>query len=41
LKAEYPDLELHLVGPLQTNKVKDAVALFEVHPKPGPDQAGR
>jgi len=30
LKAEYPDLELHLVGPLQTNKVKDAVALFEV-----------
>ena len=24
------DLELHLVGPLQTNKVKDAVALFDV-----------
>ena len=23
-------LELHLVGPLQTNKVKDAVALFDV-----------
>src|SRR5438045_2589868 len=27
LKARYPDLELHLVGPLQTNKVKDALAL--------------
>jgi len=30
LKADYPDLELHLIGPLQTNKVKDAVALFDV-----------
>jgi PLP dependent protein len=30
LKAEYPDLELHLIGPLQTNKVRDAVALFDV-----------
>ncbi|HEY4275405.1 MAG TPA: YggS family pyridoxal phosphate-dependent enzyme [Rhizomicrobium sp.] len=30
LKAEYPDLELHLIGPLQTNKVKEAVALFDV-----------
>jgi pyridoxal phosphate enzyme (YggS family) len=29
LKAEFPDLELHLIGPLQTNKVKDAVALFD------------
>ena len=29
LKAEFPDLELHLVGPLQTNKVKEAVALFD------------
>ncbi len=26
----YPDLELHLIGPLQTNKAKDAVALFDV-----------
>ena len=26
----YPDLKLHLIGPLQTNKVKDAVALFDV-----------
>jgi len=30
LKAEYPDLELHLIGPLQTNKARDAVALFDV-----------
>ncbi len=29
LRADYPDLLLHLVGPLQTNKVKDAVALFD------------
>lgn len=26
----YPDLELHLIGPLQRNKVKQAVALFDV-----------
>ncbi|HEX4118107.1 MAG TPA: YggS family pyridoxal phosphate-dependent enzyme [Rhizomicrobium sp.] len=30
LKQEFPDLELHLIGPLQTNKVKDAAVLFEV-----------
>src|SRR5471030_2627818 len=30
LKAEYPDLELHLIGTLQTNKARDAVALFDV-----------
>jgi hypothetical protein len=30
LKARFPDIELHLIGPLQTNKVKDAVALFDV-----------
>jgi pyridoxal phosphate enzyme (YggS family) len=30
LKADHPDLELHLIGPLQTNKVKEAVALFDV-----------
>lgn len=30
LKKQYADLELHLVGPLQTNKVKDAVKLFDV-----------
>lgn len=30
LKAEFPDAVLHLIGPLQTNKVRDAVALFDV-----------
>lgn len=30
LKKEYPDITLHLIGPLQTNKVRDAVALFDV-----------
>lgn len=29
-RALYPDLQLHLIGPLQTNKVRDAVALFDV-----------
>jgi len=29
IKPSYPDLRLHLIGPLQTNKVKDAVALFD------------
>ena len=31
LKADYPDLELHLIGPLQTNKARDADALFDVN----------
>jgi len=30
LRAAYPDLRLHLIGPLQTNKVRDAVRLFDV-----------
>jgi pyridoxal phosphate enzyme (YggS family) len=30
VKARHPALELHLIGPLQTNKVKEAVALFDV-----------
>src|SRR5690606_29138443 len=30
LREEYPDLVLHLIGPLQTNKVKQAVAHFDV-----------
>jgi pyridoxal phosphate enzyme (YggS family) len=30
LKARHPDLALHLIGPLQSNKVRDAVALFDV-----------
>ena len=29
LRARYPDLRLHLIGPLQTNKVRDAVKLFD------------
>jgi hypothetical protein len=30
LKERHPDIELHLIGPLQTNKVREAVALFDV-----------
>ena len=30
LRAAFPDVELHLIGPLQSNKAKDAVALFDV-----------
>ena len=30
LKIKYPDAKLHLIGPLQTNKVKDAIMLFDV-----------
>ena len=29
-RQEHADLKLHLIGPLQTNKVADAVALFDV-----------
>ncbi len=29
LAARYADVNLHLVGPLQTNKARDAVALFD------------
>ncbi len=29
LREHYPDLELHLIGPLQSNKAADAVALFD------------
>lgn len=29
LKRKKPDLELHLIGPLQSNKAGDAVALFD------------
>jgi len=29
-RADYPDVILHLIGPLQTNKAADAVALFDV-----------
>ena len=30
LREEYPDVRLHLIGPLQSNKAADAVALFDV-----------
>ena len=30
LKAQFPDIRLHLIGPLQTNKVKEALVLFDV-----------
>jgi len=29
LRERYPDVRLHLIGPLQTNKVHDAVTLFD------------
>jgi len=28
-RQEFPDTKVHLIGPLQTNKVKNAVALFD------------
>jgi len=30
LKAAHPKLRLHLIGPLQTNKVRDALEVFDV-----------
>lgn len=30
LQGRYPGTELHLIGPLQSNKAKEAVALFDV-----------
>jgi PLP dependent protein len=30
LREEFPDLALHLIGPLQTNKVRDALSTFDV-----------
>ena len=30
LKQKYPDIELHLIGALQTNKVKKALQVFDV-----------
>jgi pyridoxal phosphate enzyme (YggS family) len=30
LRERQPDIELHLVGPLQSNKAREAVALFDV-----------
>jgi PLP dependent protein len=30
LRLEYPDVELHLIGPLQSNKAREAVEFFDV-----------
>ena len=30
LKKQHPSLELHLTGPLQTNKVREAINLFDI-----------
>ncbi|PHS78950.1 MAG: YggS family pyridoxal phosphate-dependent enzyme [Rhodospirillaceae bacterium] len=30
LRTDFPDVQVHLIGPLQTNKVKQAVATFDV-----------
>lgn len=30
LRVEFPDVELHLIGPLQSNKAREAVELFDV-----------
>lgn len=30
LRAAFPDIELHMIGPLQSNKAEDAVELFDV-----------
>ena len=30
LRQRFSDVELHLIGPLQSNKAKEAVALFDV-----------
>ena len=30
LRARHPDAVLHMIGPIQSNKAKDAIALFDV-----------
>ena len=30
LRSDHPDVVLHMIGPLQSNKARDAVALFDV-----------
>lgn len=30
MREKFPDLALHLIGPLQTNKLRDALAIFDV-----------
>jgi pyridoxal phosphate enzyme (YggS family) len=41
LRERFPDLELHLIGPLQSNKTREAVALFDaIHTVDRPKIAG-
>ncbi len=30
LRARFPDIELHLIGPLQSNKTREAIEIFDV-----------
>ena len=30
LRERFPDVELHLIGPLQSNKAREAVSLYDV-----------
>lgn len=30
IKSQYPNTRLHMIGPMQSNKVKDAIKLFDV-----------
>ena len=30
IRANFPDIELHLIGPLQSNKAEDAARIFDV-----------
>src|SRR3546814_13857221 len=39
LRETYPDVELHLIGPLQTNTVREAVALLDAVQTVDPPQA--
>ena len=39
-RERYPDVELHMIGPLQSNKAREAVELFDVDPHPRPALAG-
>ncbi len=41
-RADYPDVELHMIGPLQTNKAKPAMELFDaIHTLDRPSLANR
>ncbi len=41
LRERYTGIELHLIGPLQTNKAREAIELFRRDPFGGPAEAGR